>query len=149
MILLIWSVIIMNQVYPVSYVGFSCCDKITLGRQGFILQLSANPHQWEESRQEPGSSEWSRSHGGALLAGLLALACSACIHIPCRTTSPGATAPLRWALRNQTLIKKMPTELPIGQPYKEIFAIKVPSSQICLSLCQVDKSQPANQDWPP
>lgn len=37
-----------------------------------------------------------------------------------------------------------PTDLPTGQPHESIVSIKILSSQISLSLCQVDKNQPAH-----
>jgi hypothetical protein len=50
----------------------------------------------------------------------------------------------QWArLSHQSLMKTLPKDLPIGHSYEEIFSINVPSLQIYLGLCQIDKTQPA------
>lgn len=49
-----------------------------------------------------------------------------------------------WVLQHQTLIKKLASCLPTCQSCGGIFSIFVPSAQICLGLCQVDKNQPTH-----
>jgi len=41
-----------------------------------------------QTGQEPGGRSWYRGHGGILLTGLLLMACSACLLIHSKTTSP-------------------------------------------------------------
>lgn len=77
-----------------------------------------------------------------LLTGLSPMTHSACSLIEPRTTSSAmALSNVGWALhidqlRNapQSCLQANPFPLPIGQSYRGIFAIKGPSSQICLSL---------------
>lgn len=102
--------------------GFYCCDKTptksSLGKKGFIWLKYSGFQSLEGSqdrnwRQQPGGRNWSRSHRGTLLTGLLLLACSICFLIPLRTTCPGIDPPtLGWAFPHQQLIKKCPTDLP-------------------------------------
>lgn len=73
------------------------------------------------------------------------LACSACYLTQPRAYCPGMTPPtIGWVLSHQALIKKLPLCLPTCQSYAEIFSSLVPSAQICLALCQVDKNQPTH-----
>jgi hypothetical protein len=71
-----------------------------VGRKGFIpLTLPHCYSSLKEARtetqtgQEPGGRIRCRGHGGVLLTGLLLMACSACLLIELRTTSPSMTPP--------------------------------------------------------
>lgn len=55
-----------------------------------------------------------------------------------------ATAPC-WIVPPTSIINQENTPitgLPTGQSYGDNFSIKIPSSQICLGLCEVDKNSP-------
>jgi hypothetical protein len=63
---------------------------------------------------EPGGKSWSRSHTRVLLIGLLLMACLVFFLIEPKATSPGMAPPMMdWSLPHQSLIKKIPTGLPI------------------------------------
>ena len=85
--------------------------KSQLGREELIwLTLSMKEASTgTQRRQEPGGRSWCRSHGGLLLPGLLSMACSACLLIEPRTTSPGMAPPtMGWALPHWSLIEEIP-----------------------------------------
>lgn len=78
--------------------------KQSWGRRRFIVHFQFIVHHYRKSGQE-----LSRSHGGTLLTGSMAMACSACFLIQSRATCPGVVLPkLDLALVHLSLIKKMP-----------------------------------------
>lgn len=82
--------------------------------------------QAKNSRPGPGSQLTQRPWR-ALRTGLLLLACSICFLKHTRTTCPGVALPTKgWALPYRSLIRKIPTGLPIGQSIGGLFSIKSP-----------------------
>ena len=75
--------------------GYYCYDETSWpkarwgGKHLFGLHFQSTVHLWRKLGQEPGGRSWSRDHDGVVSHGLLPLACSACILIEPRTTSPG------------------------------------------------------------
>lgn len=76
-----------------------------------------------------------------MLTGLLLMTCSVCFLIPSKTTCLGMAPPtVDWALPRQPLIKKK-NALETCLTEALFFSIMIPSSSICLGLCQSDKTQ--------
>jgi len=137
---------------PVTF--FLCCDKspwpkISLEeRVSFCLYFQATVHHWGKSGQKPGSRSWCRGHGGALLTGLLLMACSACFLIPSRTTFRGVAPPSMAGFPPppcQSLIKKTPHRLASSQSGGSIFSIEFLSSQTTVACANLTK--PTRTTW--
>lgn len=101
--------------------------------------------------REVGAGTWSRNWAEAVEESCL-LVCSACFLIHIRATYPKmAKPPVELVFPHQLLIKAIPgpQDLSIGQSDGSMFSIKIPSSGICLGLCQLDKNHPVHSDDSP
>lgn len=72
---------------------------------------------------------------------------AACFLIPSRVTCPD----MELSLSQKSLVKKMPTDLPKGQSYRDIISIKIPSSKVtdtaCVSLIRTSQPQIASSPF--
>jgi hypothetical protein len=77
--------------------GFYCCDETPWPKSSWLTLLHCSLASEEvrtgtHTEQEPVGGSWCRGHGGAVLTGLLSMACSACFPREPRATSSGVTS---------------------------------------------------------
>lgn len=95
----------------------------------FISQYSEHTRSLRKSVQELKAGIWRKKTDAKTMdeCSLLAcwfLACSICIFIKHRTTSPGVTPPtIGWMLSNQLSVKTLPYRLSTSKYYRGIFSI--------------------------
>lgn len=97
-------------------------------------------HHWRKSGQEPGGRNWIRSHGGALLNGLLPTTWTICFLYNPRPPARNGTA--HNVFLCQWLIKKMAHWLVYRSSNGGISSAEIPSSWSCVRLT---KNWPAAQ----
>lgn len=120
-------------------------DQKHLGDERLISAYSFNPSgktsQGKDWRQELGVRNRSRVYGEILLfTDLLLLGCLV-FFLHLRTVCSWMSPPtLGWVLLHQSLTKKMPHVLPIGQAGGNIFEVEVSSSQMSVILYQFVKT---------
>lgn len=110
------------------------------GRWEGLIQLITHRPSWREARVGTQGKNWKRTRETQLL-GFVPGSCSITfLH------SPGPPAwgwyCLQWAgpLASISNQEKVSMDMPTGQSGGGIFPFVIPSSQVCLGLCQGDKS---------
>lgn len=129
--------------YPCALVCFVLWEtpwpKPTQRGKGLLHLTSCSPSWWEFRARTLGRN-WIRGYRGALLTGLLTIACSSCFLIQPRNPCPDVTPPtVSLNLPHEWLIKKITQRLayrPTWWKYFFDWGFLFPDDS---SLCQVDK----------
>lgn len=119
--------------------GLTSWQKATWGGKGFLgLSIPTTVHPWEKQRQ-------GLMKGGVAQRPWKNTACSACLHIPSRTTCH-EVAPPTVAGPSYPSIKTTPTDFPTGQSDVDIFSFDAPPPHRTLALVKLTKIKPTEED---
>jgi hypothetical protein len=133
-----------------------CSDYLWRNGIIWLMLLQQSPLErslGRNSRQKLEWEKWSRSHGGRWLTGLLLswlnlLSYAAQNQLLRGGITHSRLGLLTWIIKQDNTSIDLTTRLQ-GNLVSSVFSIKIPTSKICLGLCQVDQdhlSQPVSSD---